>query len=197
MLDKIKSFVKRKTSQKYRFNLQYTNHKWDGLATLAELGRYSLIVGFSRYFTKGIDAQILDLGCGEGILQEKFSKEDYVHYTGVDFSDVAIANVNKQERPNSTYLVGDLNKLVVNGTFDVIIYNESLNYLSDPKEAVMKLFPHLKPGGVFIVSLVDKYGKEQTGLWDMLNSILDIQESNKVINLEANSWTVQVYKIKS
>ena len=195
MLDKIKSFVKRKTSQKYRFNLQYTNHKWDGLATLAELGRYSLIVGFSRYFCT--NGRILDLGCGEGILQDKFSTADYSHYTGVDFSDVAIENVNKQARPNSTYLVGDLNKLTIEGTFDVIIYNESLNYLSNPKEAVTKLFSNLKPGGVFIVSLVDKHGKEQTGLWEMLNSILDIQESNKVINLEGNSWTVQVYKVRS
>ncbi len=194
MFQKLASFVKRKTSQKYRFNLQYTNRKWDGLATLAELGRYSLIVGFARYFSA--NGHILDLGCGEGILQEKFSRSDYSHYTGVDFSDVAIENVNRKGRPDSTYLVGDLNKLVINGMFDVIIYNESLNYLSNPKDAVTTLFPNLTPGGVFIVSLVDKYGKEQTPLWEMLDSILEVQERNKVINLEGNSWTVQVYKMK-
>ena len=195
MLYKLESFIRRKTSQKYRFNLQYTNRKWDGLATIGELGRYSLIVGFARYFST--NGHILDLGCGEGILQEKFGRSDYSHYMGVDFSDVAIENVNKKGRPNSVYVVGDLNKLVINGMFDVIIYNESLNYLSSPKDAVIKLCSNLKPGGIFIVSLVDKYGKEQTQLWDMLNSILDVQESNTVINLEGNSWTVQVYKMKS
>ena len=189
------SFIKRKTSQKYRFNLQYESSRWDGLKTLAELGRYSLIVGYARYFST--NGHILDLGCGEGILQEKFSATDYTHYTGVDFSDVAIANANKKGHVNTEYIVGDLNNLTVTGMYDVIIYNESINYLSHPKEAIKRLYHHLNPGGVFIISLVDKHGKEQTGLWEDINSVLVLQERSKVTNLEGNSWTVQVYKIKT
>ena len=194
MIDKIISFVKRKTSQKYRFNQQYTNNRWDQLRDLAELGRYSIIVGFSKYYAMG--GTVLDLGCGEGILQEKYSPADYGHFTGVDFSEVAIENVKKKNIANTTWLVGDLNKLTIEGTYDVIIYNESLNYLPDPKQAVVKLFSNLAPDGVFIVSLVDKHGKEQTGLWQMLDSILAVQERSKVTNLEGNSWTVQVYKMR-
>lgn len=194
MLEKITSFIKRKTSQQYRFNDQYTNGRWDQLRDLAELGRYSLIVGYTKYFANG--GNIIDLGCGEGILQEKYNPTDYSHFTGVDFSDVAIENVKQRNIPNSTWLVGDLNKLTITGTYDAIIYNESLNYLSDPEEAVIKLFPQLSADGVFIISLVDKHGKEQRRLWDMLDSILQLVERNKVTNLEGNSWTVQVYRMR-
>ena len=189
------AFLKRKTSQQYRFNQQFACGKWDGLKDLAELGRYSIIVGFAGYFCKR--ARILDLGCGEGILQEKFAPTDYSYYLGVDFSEVAIDHAQKRADARTEFRVGDLNKLVIDGQFDVIIYNESLNYLGHPKEAVLKLFKNLSTGGVFIFSLVDKHGKEQTGLWQQLDSILELQERNKVTNLAGHSWTVQVYKVKA
>jgi 2-polyprenyl-3-methyl-5-hydroxy-6-metoxy-1,4-benzoquinol methylase len=188
------SFIKRKTSQKYRFNQQYEQKKWEGMRDIADLGRYSVIVGYTKHFCK--NPRILDLGCGEGILLEKFHATDYVSYVGVDFSEVAIASAKKLENDHVKFIVGDLNKLSVTGTFDVIIYNESLYYMSNPKDAVRALFSHLSRDGVFIFSMVDKHGKERTGLWSALDEILNVVEQTKVVNNAGDSWTVRVYKIK-
>ncbi|MBC7552587.1 MAG: class I SAM-dependent methyltransferase [Taibaiella sp.] len=186
--------MKRKTSQQYRFELQYENKKWDGLKEIGELARYSVITGYAfQYFPS---PSVLDLGCGEGILQEKMAHTHYKSYLGIDFSSVAIDNAKKLEDNRTRFLVGDLNHLVVDGKFDVIIYNESLNYLSDPVKAVEALFPHLNPGGIFVISLVDKHGKEQTALWNKLAPVLQLKDRTKVINSVGHLWTIQVYCLR-
>lgn len=194
LLGKIGSFIKRKTSQKYNFNLQYEAKKWDGLSDLRELSRYSIITGFSRYFFT--TPRILDLGCGEGVLQQKFTPADYSYFLGVDFSNVAIETAKKNADEKTEFVTGDLNKLQVSGLYDVIIYNESLYYLSHPKAAVAALFPHLSPGGIFIISMVDKNGKERENIWNDIGTLLDAQEKTKTINNAGDSWTVKVYKLK-
>ncbi len=187
-------FIKRKTSQKYRFELQYEGKKWDGLRGIAELGRYSIIVGLTKTFCP--NARVLDLGCGEGVLLEKFGSADYASYLGIDFSEVAIENAQKIKNDRASFATGDLNKLDVAGQYDVIIYNESLYYLRNPKEAVRALFKNLAPGGIFIISMVDKHGKEETGLWMQMDEIMALQDRNKVTNAKGDSWTVQVYRPK-
>ena len=188
------SFIKRKTSQKYRFNLQYTNKRWDGLSGLVEMSRYSIITGYAKYFCDG--GRILDLGCGEGVLQQRFSEKDYSYYLGIDFSEIAIANAKKLETDKTHFIVGDLNKLSVEGNFDVIIYNESLYYLSNQTAAVRSLFKNLNPGGIFIISTVNKRGNENESFWSKLDGILELQDKTKTINNDVRSWTIQVYKMK-
>jgi 2-polyprenyl-3-methyl-5-hydroxy-6-metoxy-1,4-benzoquinol methylase len=92
------------------------------------------------------------------------------------------------------FAVGNLDDLHVDGTFDVIIYNESLYYMRNPQQAIKALFKNLAPGGVFIVSMVDKHGKERIGLWTDLDEILTVVEKAKVSNMAGDSWTVRVYK---
>ncbi len=157
------SFIKRKTSKKYRFNLQFEQKKWDSMRNVADRGRYEFLVGYTR--RNYPNARILDLGCGEGILLEQFEPRDYGAYLGVDFSEVAIANAKKLENSKVKFMVGDLDSLSIEGSFDVIIYNETLYYLRNPKGAVQSVFKHLAPGGVIIISMVDKHGKERAGLW--------------------------------
>lgn len=193
-LKKVTAFFQRKLSQQHRFDQQYTAHKWDGLRTAAEEGRYKILAGYIQKYTPG--GRILDLGCGEGILLEKLSTDHFSQYTGVDFSKVAIDNANKENHPKATFIVGDLNNLDITGVYDVIIYNESLYYLSDPLGAVQKLFPHLSATGIFLFSIVDKHGKVQTKYWEVLCSKLTLLETNQVKNDADHSWTVNAYKKK-
>ncbi len=192
LLDKVTSFIKRKTSQQYKFNQQFENGTWNGLRDIGELARYNIITGYIGFFCK--HPRVLDLGCGEGILQEKFAAGSYTHYTGVDFSDVAIANAQQLANSTTEFRVGDLNKLKITGSYDAIVYNESIYYLDDPKAAIQALFPHLTEGGIIIFSIVDKHGKVQTKYWDKLNSLLTLVDSTRVYNAAGHSWTIQVYK---
>jgi len=194
LVAKFISFIKRKTSQKYRFNLQYAAKKWDGLSGLPELSRYGIITGYAKYFHKG--RRVLDLGCGEGVLQQKFAATDYSYYLGVDFSEVAIENAKKNEDGKTHFIVGDLNKLTVEGNFDVIIYNESLYYVSNPKNALQSLLKNLNPGGVFIISTVNKDGNENEGFWKKFEDVIELIDNTKIINNDVRSWTVRVYKGK-
>lgn len=193
LTSRIKSFIKRKTSQKYRFNLQYSSTYWDGLRNIEDLGRYSLIVGYSKFFFP--NARILDLACGEGVLQERFSSSDYSYFMGIDLSDVAIDKAKKKENEKTRYLVGDLDKLDVQGTFDVIIYNECIYYLKDIKKSIQSVYKNLSPGGIFIFSNFNRKGREDV-LGASLAEILDLVERTQITNLKGDSWTLHVYKMK-
>lgn len=190
----ILSFIKRKTSQKYRFNQQYANKQWDGLRSVDDLGRYSLIAGYIRFFSP--DARILDLGCGEGVLQERIRPEEYSHYLGIDISDVAIANARNKANKKTEFLVGDLARLKLNGVFDAIVYNESIYYLSDPGASVRSLFSNISSNGIFIVSCYNRHGKEDAVLWSQLDELLSIKDRVIVTNRKGDSWTIHVYTKK-
>src|SRR6266487_5146131 len=51
------------------WNLQYFDKRWDCLSNDGEVSRYSVIMGYIQYFKP--TGSILDIGCGEGILQER------------------------------------------------------------------------------------------------------------------------------
>ncbi len=188
------SYIRRKFSQKHRFNLQYEHKQWDGLREVRDLGRYSLLAGYVKFFSPA--ARILDLGCGEGILQERLVPDGYSCYLGIDISDVAIMSAKKKTNEKTCFMVGDIGKLNVSGAFDVIIYNESIYYLHDPAASVASLFKNLAQGGIFIISCFNKHDKEHTTLWNTLAAILDLADRTTVTNISGDSWTVHVYKMK-
>lgn len=195
IINRFISFIRRKTSQQYKFDQQYEQHKWDGLRAIEDLARYSIIVGFVRHFFP--DARVLDLGCGEGVLLEKFAPSDYSSYVGVDFSEAAIVRARAEKESGKVkFVVGDLDKLQIQGTFDAIIYNESLYYLKHPKRAVQSLSGNLAPDGIFIISMVDKHGREREGLWQEMDGIMTLLEKTRVYNKAGDSWTVRVYGVR-
>ncbi len=194
IIDNFISFVKRKISKKHRFNLQYEKKQWDGLRSVEDLGRYSIIVGYVRFFAQ--DARILDLGCGEGVLQERISANNYTQYLGVDISDVAIANAQEKADTKTKFITGDLQRLQLDGTFNVIVYNESIYYLKDPKASVLSLIKNLTPNGIFIISCYNRHGREHTTLWEGLADIVDLADRVTVSNAKGDTWAIHVYTVK-
>lgn len=188
---RVVSMIRKGISQKYRFNVQYAEKSWDALWGISELARYSLITGYSDYFTK--NAAILDLGCGEGILQQKFIGTGYSSYVGIDLSDVAIEKAKEFEDKNTHFRVGNLNNLKIDERFDVIIYNESLYYLDNPTGAVRALFNNLNPGGVFIISMHED-GQWREGIWAALDELIELKDRTRISNKQGTSWKVAVYK---
>ncbi len=118
------------------------------------------------------DMEVLDIGCGSGILSVASALLGAKKALGVDIDETAV-KVSKETAAlngvtkNTEFFVGDAIK-EVNGKFDIIVANivaDVIIYLSD------KIKPLLKEGGIFICSgiiegreLEVKEALEQSGM---------------------------------
>ena len=194
LLTKVTSYIKRKTSRKYRFNLEYAGKQWESLRDLEDLSRYSLIIGYTRFFFP--QGRLLDLGCGEGILHERYHPSDYSAYLGIDISDVAIENARKKSNEKSNFQVGNIDKLDIEGKYDAIIFNESLYYAQNKLRSVQSILKNLGDGGIIIISNYNNRGEDPVDLWQELSEILDLHERLRITNKQGNVWTLHIYKLK-
>ena len=84
---------------------QYAAGRWDFLAQLPELARFSILAGYIYHLKPG--AAVLDTGCGQGALLGRLPGACYSRYVGIDLSGSAIAVAQKQQNERSTFLVAD------------------------------------------------------------------------------------------
>ena len=87
-----------------QWNKEYSKGDWKYLDAVAiERARASLIaVFYQTYSHNGGGGQILDVGCGEGVLSDYLTEQQKKDYTGVDISEVAI-NLAKEKRKIPTF----------------------------------------------------------------------------------------------
>lgn len=130
---------------------QYAAGKWDFLAELSELARFSVLAGYICHLKPG--ASVLDTGCGQGVLLRRLATSCYSRYVGIDLSDSAISVAQRQANERSTFLVADCEEYSPTEHFDVIVFNEVLCCLRDPLRTVERYTRSLNPGGLLLVSL--------------------------------------------
>lgn len=126
---------------------RYTSGRWDYLADVSEAHRYSLIIGCADCY-KGPERAVLDVGCGEGILQRRMA---YGRFVGVDINAEAIRRAQARANANTEFHVAPGESFVPGGSFDVIVFNESLYYIPQPLQAFAHYRRFLKPDGIMIV----------------------------------------------
>ncbi|GAB3273196.1 hypothetical protein GCM10027347_45380 [Larkinella harenae] len=158
------SFFKRKIlrDNRDRWNYQYDKGLWEGLRGLDELARFSVIVGYVKYLKPG-QPEILEIGCGEGFLQQRLQTQNYGRYVGMDISDTAIKTAQDQADKKCTYLVADMDKYEPTGLFDMIIFNESIYYSRYPLKTLQRYATYLKANGLLIVTINNH--KHSDELW--------------------------------
>lgn len=130
---------------------QYAVGRWDCLAQLPELARFSVLAGYIHHLKPG--AAVLDAGCGQGVLLSRLPGACYSRYVGIDVSGSAIAVAQKQQNERSTFLVADCESYSPVGHFDVIVFNEVLCCLLDPLRTVERYVRSLNADGLLLVSL--------------------------------------------
>lgn len=130
---------------------QYAAGRWDFLAQLPELARFSVLAGYIYHLKPG--GAVLDTGCGQGILLGRLPVVCYSRYVGIDVSGSAIAVARKQQSERSSFLVADCEEYSPVGYFDVIVFNEVLCCLRDPLRTVERYASSLNPDGLILVSL--------------------------------------------
>lgn len=96
---------------------------------------------------------ILDVGCGTGtVLNMILDEKPQVKAYGLDLSE-AMLEVARARLPKRVELVwGEAEALPYdNKTFDIVLMVESLNYSTDPGQAINEGYRVLKPGGKIII----------------------------------------------
>ena len=128
---------------------RYASGRWAYMRDVAESHRYSIIVGCCQYF-KPRDVKVLDVGCGEGILQLRLA---YSKYVGIDMNVEAISRAASRQDAHTEFVQIPADIYQPHDLYDVIVFNESLYYIKDPIDIFSKYRAFLKEDGVMIVCM--------------------------------------------
>ena len=178
--------------RKLRWNKQYRKGRWDNLRNPIESGRYNTIVKFIE--TYGItQPSILDLGAGEGVLNEYLDATKHSYFLGVDFSDVSIKKAKERNFENAEFLTADIHTFTPKRKFDVIIFNEAFYYVheSEKQNVLDRMLSHLTDDGILIVSIY----REGIGCWNYFDSLKQLDFTTVTTEKEKTYWKIGVYKV--
>ena len=131
---------------------KYRAGDWAFMHDLHQVPRYAAIASLAHRLRPG--GAILDVGCGEGVLQDHLRPLGYSRYLGVDVSETAVAQAAAAGRVDdkSSFVAADAEHYSAEELFDVIVFNECVHYFRDATTSVAAYERLLAPGGVFVIS---------------------------------------------
>lgn len=166
---------------------RYAAGQWAFLRNTTEAHRYSIIIGCGDYF-KSKDRKVLDIGCGEGVLQKRM---DYSKYVGVDLNSKAISQAKSRENSTTRFVLSTAEEFVPDDQFDIIVFNESLYYVSDPLAVFNKYRAFLADDGIIIVSMFkSNLGKT---IWEKILRTEMVELTAATISNEMSFSYIKVY----
>ncbi len=175
--------------KKNTWNEQYLEGKWDTLRSNWEDARFDVMRKFmGSYSVKG---KILEIGCGEGLLQAQLDPVIYSSYLGIDISEVAVQRALYLENSCTRYRAADMEEFNPAEKFDMIIFNESLYYAKCPCSTMLKYMGFLEENGVFITSIYETTRNKR--LIKKINKFFKPVESAVTAN-DRGRWHCQVYR---
>ena len=177
-----------------RWNKQYRKGRWESLKKPIEKGRYDQIVAYINSFGK-TQPSILDIGCGDGVLNSYLKDVDFKRFLGVDFSSVSIDKAKAHNFPNAEFEVADIISFRPKEQFDIIIFNEAFYYIPETEKSnVLNLMTdHLTSDGIFITSIY----REGVGCWEYFKEDPHLREeafTTITTDQEKTYWKIGVYR---
>jgi 2-polyprenyl-3-methyl-5-hydroxy-6-metoxy-1,4-benzoquinol methylase len=125
----------------------YAVGEHDHYEDLGERARFGVLVGYLGLLPGKLD--IIDIGCGTGVLRGRVPDEKVNSYLGVDTSDVAIQQARARGQLNTEYRTSSIPD---QGSFDVVICNEMLMLVEDWDGFLTKARGLMRPNGLFLTS---------------------------------------------
>ncbi|EEM42057.1 Methyltransferase [Bacillus thuringiensis IBL 4222] len=150
--------------------------KWDSSAEfwnqnsqeMWDSGSRSTIIPFFEQYVKK-EAQVLDVGCGDGYGTYKLSRAGY-KAVGVDLSEVMIQKGKERgEGPNLSFIKGDLSALPFeNEQFESIMAINSLEWTEEPLRALNEIKRVLKKDGYACIAILGPTAKPRENSYPRL-----------------------------
>lgn len=179
--------------RKRRWNKQYKSGRWDSLKSELEAKRYYQILDYLKEYAPKNPA-ILDIGCGDGVLNQRISDYEFDYFLGVDFSRVSIEKAKAHNYPKAEFLAEDAITFTPKRNFDVIVFNEAFYYIPETKrtQVLNLMLDHLNPDGIMITSIF----REGTNCWEYFKENQKLKElafTTVTTKKETTYWKIGVY----
>lgn len=189
ILDKFHHWRRRR-----RWNKQYRSGRWQSLKSDLEASRYFKIKENLVAFAPK-NPSILDIGCGDGVLNERLGDFPFSYFLGVDFSSESIKQAQDKNLPKSEFEHCDVLHFVPKQTFDVIIFNESFYYIpeSEKPRVLQLLLDKLSADGVLISSIF----REGHGCWEYFKEnpqLTEVAYDTVRTTKETTYWKIGAYR---
>ena len=176
------------------WDAQYAAGRWDFLAQLSELSRFSVLAGYIWHLKPG--GAVLDVGCGQGVLLRSLPQAAYSRYVGLDLSDSAISVAQEQQPERSNFFAADCGDYSPTEQFDVIVFNEVLCCLRDPLRTVERYTRSLNPGGLLLVSMCTAARGSTTILWRLKRAYATVDEVRIVHSGRKVAWVCTALRLE-
>jgi 2-polyprenyl-3-methyl-5-hydroxy-6-metoxy-1,4-benzoquinol methylase len=170
---------------------QYRNGYWDFLKGVEEVPHYSVLAGYLRFLKPG--GSVLDVGCGEGILQARIGSEAYSRYVGIDCSEAAISIACKNADRKTLFLAIDAAYYVPAEAFDVIVFNEVLYYFDDPLTVFDRYTRALRGNGVLLTSLF--MTERSSAILRRLKCLYPLLDEVSLRNQNTKTWVCSIFHV--
>jgi SAM-dependent methyltransferase len=188
------------TSDAAAWDRDYRAGRWRYLTEPREQARLALAALYVHAFGPG---RVLDVGCGSGQLFHLLDPQRLASYTGVDFSEVAIAGA-ALDAAKATLVVSPAETFrPPPGTiYDAILFNEVIYFLANPLAEIRRYCAWLAPEGVLVVSITrarpegGSFDPKIDALWHALDgaewrSLDEVFVSHKG---SGNSWRIRALR---
>ncbi len=180
--------------RKRRWDKQYKAGQWENLKSEKESKRYFQIIDYLKKYGP-TNPSILDIGCGDGVLNERMKEFEFSSFLGLDFSKVSIEQAKKKNFPKAEFISEDAVTFQPTRNFDAIVFNEAFYYIHDSEKTnvLNRMLDHLNEGGVIITSIY----REGIGCWEYFKEnpkLKELEFTTVKTGEELQYWKIGVYK---
>ncbi len=149
------------------WDAKYASGDWEKLKGPAETARLDATARLLRRHVP--PGRVLEIGCGEALLQQHLQAGEYHNWLGVDISAIAIERAQAFAGADVRYVVADMETLEPGLGFDAIVFTESIYYAKDCAALLRRYRHFLSPAGIFLVSICRT--KRSDRIWSDIHTV--------------------------